>query len=186
MNPTGKKIVAVFGASRTQPAEVEYATAMRCGEMLAAAGFAVATGGYAGAMEAVSRGAAEAGGTTIGVTAPTVFPGREGANRWIEHEIPAEGLVERIGVLASISAAAIALPGSLGTLAELVIAWNLAFVARFSASRYGPVIAVGPEWGTIVPYLAAQLETDGDLVRCVADVESAVQAVLQQVGDPRR
>jgi len=186
VNPSGKKVVAVFGASRAEPGEADYTTAMHCGRLLANAGFAVATGGYAGAMEAVSRGAAEAGGATIGVTAPSVFPGRDGANRWIEHEIPAEGLVARIGVLASVSAAAIALPGSLGTLAELVIAWNLAFVAPFSDSQYGPIIAVGPGWEEIVPYLADRLETNGDLVRCVLDVESAVRIVLEEVGDPPR
>jgi uncharacterized protein (TIGR00730 family) len=182
VNPTGRKVVAVFGASRTQPTDDAYTVAMRCGELLAAAGFAVATGGYAGTMEAVTRGAAEAGGTTIGVTAPTVFPGRVGANRWVEHEVPAEGLVERIGMLASMSAAAIALPGSLGTLAELIIAWNLAFVAPFSSALPDTVVAVGDEWGSIVPYLAERLETDGNLVRCVPDVDSAVQMVVAAVG----
>ena len=63
-------VIAVFGASQTPPDHPDWDAAVRCGAALAAAGFAVATGGYGGIMEAVSRGAAEAGCHVIGYTAP--------------------------------------------------------------------------------------------------------------------
>ncbi|HEX5630970.1 MAG TPA: DNA-binding protein, partial [Acidimicrobiia bacterium] len=75
------RIVAVFGSARSIEGDGDYEAGVRCGELLAAAGFAVSTGGYAGLMEAVSRGARSRGGTVIGVTAPAVFPDRPGANQ---------------------------------------------------------------------------------------------------------
>ena len=122
MNPTDRRVIAVFGSSQSQPGSREYEDGVRCGRLLAEAGFAVATGGYGGLMEAVCRGAAEVGGPSVGVTAPTVFPGRSGANRWVQYELPADDLVRRIAQMADLSSGYIALPGSIGTLAELVVA----------------------------------------------------------------
>lgn len=174
MNPTDRPVVAVFGASRANPGEAHYEAGVECGRRLAAEGFAVATGGYAGIMEAVCKGAAEAGGPTIGVTAPSVFPGRSGANQWVQHEIEADDLVHRIGILASIASGYIAMPGSLGTLAELVIAWNLALVAPFSEQSFGPIVTVGDTWRQVVPDLTEQLGATGGLVNTAATVEKAV------------
>ncbi|HEX5630437.1 MAG TPA: LOG family protein, partial [Acidimicrobiia bacterium] len=142
-----------------------------------AAGFAVSTGGYAGLMEAVSRGARSRGGTVIGVTAPAVFPDRPGANQYVDTEHPAPHLLDRIHTLTSRSDAVIALPGSLGTLTELVAAWNLAFVARFSATSPKPVVVVGTRWQQIVDDLSVLLDADRNLVTTVGTVEDAVNEV---------
>lgn len=152
-----------------------------CGRLLAEAGFQVATGGYAGLMEAVSAGAHHAGGHVIGVTAPEVFPGRSGANRHVAEERMALSLTERIHAITAMAAATIALHGSLGTATELLVAWNLAFVARFSHGSAAPVVAVGPRWRRIVTDLAEVLETDGSLVTCVPTVEDAVAEVRRLV-----
>jgi uncharacterized protein (TIGR00730 family) len=174
-----KPVVAVFGASRPQPGDPEYLEGIECGRGLAAAGFTVATGGYGGIMEAVCRGACEAGGSTIGVTAPTVFPGRAGANQWVQQELAADDLIQRIGILTSIASAYVAMPGSLGTLAELLIAWNLAVVAPFSDTSCGPIVAVGDTWGRVVPELTAALETDGKFIEIVPSVAEAVSYLVK-------
>lgn len=184
MNPTGRDVIAVFGASQAAPGDGTYEAGMECGRQLATAGYTVATGGYGGIMEAVCRGAADAGGLTIGVTAPTVFPERPGANKWVQHEIAADGLVERIGLLTSLAKGYMAMPGSLGTLAELLIAWNLAFVAPFANKPFGPVVTIGDPWRQIVPELAAQLATDGALVITVDTVEQGVAALLAALAEP--
>ena len=175
-------VVSVFGASGVRPGDPEYAAGVAVGKQLAEAGFAVVTGGYGGVMEAACRGAAESGGQTIGVTAPGVFPGRSGANPWVQHEIPAEDLLERIGIMMKMSAAFIAMPGSIGTLAELIVAWNLAFVAPLAGERFGPVVAVGDTWNALVPALEAQLETDAGLVTVAPDADAAVAAVVAKLG----
>jgi hypothetical protein len=170
MSPT----VAVFGSAQSRAGDDLYEMGVRCGELLAGAGFVVATGGYAGVMEAVSRGAQSRGGSVIGVTAPTVFPDRPRANEFVDREVPAPHLLDRIHTLTSNSAAVIALPGSLGTLTELVAAWNLAFVARFSGATPKPVVTVGETWRLLADHLAADLGAERSLVTTLGTVEDAV------------
>jgi uncharacterized protein (TIGR00725 family) len=176
------RIIAVFGSAQSVPGDGVYEDGVRCGELLAAAKFTVATGGYAGLMEAVSRGARAGGGIVIGVTAPTVFPDRSGANAYVDREHPAPSLLDRIHTLTSQSDAAITLPGSLGTLTELVAAWNLAFVARFSNTPPKPIVTVGSEWATLVDHLAQALNADRRLVTTVDTVEAAVVKVTELLG----
>ncbi len=170
-------VVAVFGASSPVSGDPVYDDGVRCGRLLAEAGFAVATGGYAGLMEAVSLGAAEAGGRVIGVTVPGVFPGRSGGNVHLTEETRAASLLERIHEMVDLSIASIALPGSLGTATELLVAWNLAFVSRFAKAAPKPVVAVGHQWQRLVPLLTKELGTDGTLVTVVDTVDEAVQVV---------
>jgi uncharacterized protein (TIGR00730 family) len=177
-------VVAVFGASSPGPGDPVYEEGVRCGRLLAEAGYAVATGGYAGLMEAVSLGAREAGGRVIGVTVPDVFPDRPGGNAHLTEETRTASLLERIHEMVDVSVASIALPGSLGTATELLVAWNLAFVARFADSTTKPVIAVGDQWQRLVPLLTAELETDGSLVTLVDTVGDAVDAVSSLLLDP--
>jgi len=174
-------VIAVFGSSLTVLDTPGYQAAVTCGRLLAEAGYTVTTGGYAGTMEAVSRGAAEAGGRVLGITAPGVFPARVGANEWVVEERPAATLTERIHDMIEMSAAFIALDGSIGTLTELLVAWNVAYVeARFGAGAR-PVIAVGPRWGHLVPLLRAAVDTDPGLVACVPDVTAAVTEVRRRI-----
>jgi uncharacterized protein (TIGR00725 family) len=169
--------IAVFGASRTKPTDARYAEAVTCGRLLAEAGFDVATGGYAGTMEAVARGATLAGAKAYGITAPAVFADRSSANAFITHERPEPDIISRIGTLISSTAGSIALWGSIGTAAELIAAWNVAYVAQFSDTPRKPVVAVGEPWATIVPALERGLDTETDLVELVDSVEAAVERI---------
>ncbi len=60
--------VSVFGGSQPKEGDAAYTEAQELGRLLAERGHTVLTGGYIGTMEAVSRGANEAGGHVIGVT----------------------------------------------------------------------------------------------------------------------
>lgn len=173
-------VIVVFGASHTDPGGADYRDGVTCGRLLAQAGFAVATGGYGGLMEAVSEGASAAGGRVIGVTAPAAFPTRSSANRYVAEERPAPSLTERIRTMADLGSGFITLPGSIGTLTELMVAWNVAFVqARTGAPR--PIVAVGPMWRRLVALLTEELATDGSLVTLVDDVEAAVAEIRRRV-----
>lgn len=165
-------VAAVFGSARIVEGEAEYAVAYRMGALLAEAGWTIMTGGYAGAMEAASRGAGEAGGHVVGVTV-SAWTGRNSANRWVIDERPAPDLVARLGELMSADAA-IAVGGGIGTLAEVALAWNL---RQKDARDAGPLILVGAPWARIVPHLASTLiidDADVDIVRLAADPEAAI------------
>jgi uncharacterized protein (TIGR00725 family) len=172
-----QKTIAVFGASRTQPGDVYYEEARLCGRLLAECGYRVATGGYAGAMEAVSRGAREADGEVLGVTAPDVFLDRSTANPYLTHEQPESSLTSRIGTLVEQTDGAITLWGSLGTAAELIVAWNVSYVAQFSTVTRKPLIAVGEPWASLIPHLESTLATETGLVTLASDVELAVDVL---------
>lgn len=172
-------IVAVFGASRTEPGDDLYEQGVECGRLLAASGYSVVTGGYEGLMEAVSKGAA--GVRVIGVTAPAVFRNRSGVNEFVTEEHAAEGLADRIGRMTAMAAAAIVLPGSLGTLTELTTAWNLAYVCRFSGEKPKPLITVGREWADLIAGLTTLLDTDGGMVHCAPDVRAAVAELTKRL-----
>lgn len=174
-------VIAVFGASQSSPGDGYYEAGRECGRLLAEAGYGVVTGGYGGLMEAVSRGATEAGGTALGVTAPSAFPERHGANEFVTTEIRAASLTERIHELVTVSSGAIVLHGSIGTLTELAVAWNIAFIGDRAGRAPHPVVAVGPRWRTIVDDLAETLETNRALVSTVDDVTAAVDVIRQRV-----
>ena len=178
-----RSTVAVFGASRAEPGSAPYEEGRRLGRLLAEAGFDVATGGYAGLMEAVCRGAREAGGRAIGYTAPAVFPERESANPYLHVEVAADSIGERVRRLIDETDASIALSGSIGTFTELMAAWNVAFVAQFSGISPKPVVAVGPLWRSLIADLIDKLDTPDHYVDCVDTIEDAVILLQKRLAD---
>lgn len=151
------RLVTVFGSSRTASGTPAYEEARAWGRAVAEAGFGAVTGGYNGAMEAVSYGAKEAGGTVLGVTAPALFPNRAGANEHVGLELPASTLLVRIERLLDLAQAYAVLPGGIGTLTELMAAWNVAFIERMYARPLKP-IAVHSAW---MPVLEAMHDAPG-------------------------
>ncbi len=111
--------VCVFGSYKDLSREKKE-EAVRLGKMLAQMGITVMSGGFGGTMEDISRGAKSAGGKTIGVTcylwgkAPC-----KKANEYIDKEIAADSLPERIGIMLREADAFVVFPGGTGTLLEL-------------------------------------------------------------------
>src|SRR5580704_7970849 len=109
------KIVTVFGGARTRAGEPDYEEARMLGRALAGRGFVVCSGGYAGVMEAVSRGAKEAGGRTTAVTARFF---RNKLNAWVDEDHGMETWQERLFELVRLGDGFVACRGGTGTLVE--------------------------------------------------------------------
>ena len=118
-----EKIVTVFGSSRPREGEADYEEARVLGRALAKHGFAVCSGGYGGVMEAVSRGAKEAGGKTYGVTAE--FFTAVKLNSWIDTEVRMKTWEERLFELIRLADGFVACKGGTGTLVELAVVWEM-------------------------------------------------------------
>ena len=109
--------VAVVGAGRATAAQE--VAAQEVGRLLAARGVQVVTGGLGGVMQAASRGAAEAGGVTVGL-----LPGdrRSDGNAWLTVTVPTGMGEMRNGLVVRAADAVVAVGGELGTLSEVALA----------------------------------------------------------------
>lgn len=174
-------VVAVFGSSAIVAGDPAWVEAERLGRLLAEAGFTVANGGYGGAMEAVSCGAHAVGGAVIGVTAPKVFPQRAGVNPCVTRQITADTIAERIHRLVDLADGWIALPGSIGTVTELMVAWNTAFVAPFRGAVPPPLVVVGERMSRFVRACTDVVEADPTFVLCVNTVEEAAAEMRRRL-----
>jgi len=175
---TRRPLVAVFGSSAIPAADPRYAEAEDLGRRLARAGADVITGGYGGAMEACSRGAHEAGAHVVGVTVE-IFERRGPVNPWVKERVHAGDLFERLRHIISRADAFIAVPGSVGTLAEILLTWNLLMA---QARPPAPLVLLGAPWrqwleaqrgpGLVLPELFAFVrlaETPEEAVRMALD-----------------
>ena len=149
------RYVAVCGASDPAPSQRELAREV--GRRLAEAKAVILCGGLGGVMEAVSQGAAEAGGTVVGI-----LPGadRSAGNPYLSLAI-ATGLGEaRNAVLTCAADGVIAIGGGWGTLSEIALARR----------RDRPVVAL------------AGWELEG--VSVAVSAEEAVRSALVEIGAP--
>jgi uncharacterized protein (TIGR00730 family) len=136
--------ITVFGGAQPKEGTSAYEEARELGRLLAERGHSVLTGGYMGTMEAVSRGASEAGGHVIGVTCIDIEVWRGSKpNPWVKEERRKKSLIERLQALIEGCDAAIALPGGAGTLAEISLMWNLMIVESLPPR---PLSLVGSGW----------------------------------------
>ena len=139
------RIISVFGSSQAGPGSAAYEEAREVGRRLAEVGFTVCSGGYGGLMEAVSRGAKEAGGSTIGVTTDW-FAGLA-ANPWVDEEVRTATFIERLQTIIEVGQGYLALKGGIGTLTEISTAWSL--LQTNSIPRWPLVLLVEPWQGLL-------------------------------------
>ncbi|MBO5680454.1 MAG: TIGR00730 family Rossman fold protein [Lentisphaeria bacterium] len=110
-------LVSVFGSARTKEDNPLYAEARNTGKLLVDAGYGVITGGGPGIMEAASRGAFEAGGTSIGLNIE--LPMEQHPNTYQTDSLSFRYFFVRKVCFLKYSTALIVYPGGFGTLDEL-------------------------------------------------------------------
>ena len=113
-----KPLVAVVGGSTCTPDEAAAAAAV--GRLLAETGAVILCGGLGGVMEAVAKGAQQAGGgITVGL-----LPGSDPADANAAIDVPlATGMGEmRNALIVRAARAVIAIGGGVGTLSEIALA----------------------------------------------------------------
>ncbi len=142
---TGRPIrIAVCGAGTLSGSELGRA-AEEVGRRLAEAGAVLVCGGLSGVMERAARGAAEAGGLTIGI-----LPGTDAgdANPHIVLPLPTGMGEGRNALVVRAADAVLALGGSWGTLSEVALARKMGIpVVLF---RPGLTASLGLEEATSV------------------------------------
>jgi uncharacterized protein (TIGR00730 family) len=169
------KKVCIFGSykdlSRKTKEEI-----VRLGKMLAQSGITVMSGGFGGTMEDISRGAKSAGGKTVGVTCYLWGKARyKGANKFIDEEVVAGSLPERIEFMLREADAFVVFPGGTGTLLEL--AATLEYINK-GLIKPKPIIILGDFWKPVVSCLKNEplfnKKTENDEITCCAELVTFV------------
>lgn len=176
------KVISVFGSARPLKGSADYECARRIGRLLAEAGVAVATGGYMGTMEAISEGAHEGGGHIIGVTSERIETFRPiGPNPYVKQEIKYTTLRDRLLHLVQENDGMIVLPGGIGTLAEVAMAWNGMQTGEIERR---PFVLLGDMWRqTLTTFFDQQYIAPEyfELLHFAKTADEAVNFVIKQL-----
>ena len=177
MKETQERIVTIFGGSKCREGDPEYAQALRVGGLLADSGFTICTGGYAGVMEAASRGAHERGGRVIGITMNQF---KAEPNRYLTEKVPSEHFYERLQRLITQSVGYVALRGGMGTVTEISLVWNK---LQTHVLEPRPLVLLGDCWPPIVKAFQHNLvvnDTDVQILDFAGTPEAAVAIIKEK------
>ncbi len=173
--------VCVFGSARTPRDHPLYATAERLGAQLVRAGLAVITGGGPGVMEAANKGAAEAGGVSVGLGIELPF--ESGLNRYVNLGINFRYFFARKTMFVKYAQGFVVLPGGFGTLDELFEALTL--VQTHKVTQFPVVLLDTQYWRGLVEWLRSAAlgretisATDLDTFTITDDADVAVNLML--------
>lgn len=172
------KAITVFGSARVREDHEYYKLGQQIGALIARSGYATITGGGPGLMEAANRGAADAGGLSIGLGIE--LPHEQRLNDWVQLGMNFRYFFVRKTMFLKYSQAFICLPGGFGTLDELFEA--LVMVQTQKIQRF-PIILVGTKfWGPLVDWIKERLveekmisPEDVDLIHLTDDPEDAME-----------
>jgi uncharacterized protein (TIGR00730 family) len=178
------KTVCIFGSCKDLSQETKQEI-VRLGELLAQKGVTVMSGGFGGTMEDISRGAKSAGGKTVGVTCYVWDKGLyTKANKFVDEEIVADSLLERIDLMLKEADAFVVLPGGTGTLLELSA--TLEHINK-GLIKPKPIIIFGDFWKPVLSCLknepifskktqnACNLSHCTDLVTFVSTIDECIE-----------
>jgi hypothetical protein len=172
--------VSVFGSARTRAGSPEYACAEQIGAGLAKAGYAVITGGGPGVMEAANKGAAGAGGVSVGLGIE--LPMEQGLNEYVEIGLEFRYFFVRKTIFVKYSQAFVVLPGGFGTLDELFESITLVQTGKITKF---PIVLVGSGyWNGLRAWIEDTMLAEGkisapdvELIRVIDDPAEVVQVI---------
>ena len=174
--------VSVFGSARSQRESPEYKLAEEISAGLVRAGYTVITGGGPGIMEAANKGAAEAGGVSVGLGIE--LPLESGLNDYVNVGVEFRYFFVRKTIFVKYSQAFVVLPGGYGTMDELFEALTLVATGKITMF---PIVLVGSDyWAPLLDFLKNTMLGRGfigaselALLRVVDDPEEVVKIIKE-------
>jgi hypothetical protein len=179
-----KNAVSIFGSARVTPDDPYYQKTEKLARRLAEKGFSVITGGGPGIMEAANKGAAEAGGKSVGMNIRLPF--EQKPNAYANISIDYKYFFIRKVMFVKYAMAYIIMPGGFGTMDELFEALTLIQTRRIKSF---PVILMGSEyWKGLVDWLKKTMVRGGmilpedlDFIEIIDDPDEAVRHIQKFV-----
>ncbi|HYH11462.1 MAG TPA: TIGR00730 family Rossman fold protein [Thermomicrobiales bacterium] len=149
--------ITIFGSARTKEGTPMYEAARTTSAMLAETGLTVITGGGPGIMEASNRGAAEAGGESVGVGIDLPF--EQGVNDYVTLPLEFRYFFVRKVMFAKYACGFIFFPGGYGTLDELFEALTMIQTGKIDPM---PVVLFGSSyWEGLHDWIVRELQQNG-------------------------
>ncbi|SHO51685.1 LOG family protein [Desulfopila aestuarii] len=176
--------VTIYGSARTPVEHEYYQLAEKIAGELARAGMAVITGGGPGIMEAANKGAAEAGGVSIGLNIS--LPHEQTPNPYSNFPLHFKYFFVRKVMFMKYSMAFICMPGGFGSLDELFEALTLIQTQRIKPF---PIVLVGSDfWSGLVDWIRDKLLSSGNispedisLLQVLDDADEVVDYIRKSV-----
>jgi len=176
--------VSIFGSARIKSNDAVYKKTEKLAELFVKNGFSVITGGGGGVMEAANKGAADAGGTSVGLN--IILPFEQEPNPFSNVKLEFKYFFIRKVMFVKYASAYIILPGGFGTLDELFEAVTLVQTRRI---RSFPLILVGSEyWTGLIDWIKNRLlgekrisPEDLEILQIMDDPEEIVKAVQKVI-----
>ena len=175
--------VTIFGSARTVPEDLAFQCAEQLGRGLAEAGVPVLTGGGPGIMEAANRGAASAGGVSVGLNIELPF--EQAANPHLTHQLHFHQFLTRKLMLTRYSRGFAVFPGGFGTADEL-----LELLVAFHTDRgvRKPLVLIDAAfWDGLIDWFHLELGSrqmidlhNTDFIQVVDDHEAALKILLDE------
>jgi uncharacterized protein (TIGR00730 family) len=176
--------VTIFGSARSHPNSITYKMTETLARLLVENGFNVVSGGGPGIMEAANRGAANAGGKSVGLHIH--LPNEQQPNKYANIRLDFKYFFIRKVMFVKYAVAYIIMPGGFGTLDELFEAITLIQTHRIKAF---PVIMMDSEYwkglvdwikGTLIKHKAVD-ESELEIFHLVDNPEEAVSIIKRRV-----
>jgi uncharacterized protein (TIGR00730 family) len=176
--------VTIFGSSRSHPNSLNYKTTQTVARLLVESGFNVISGGGPGVMEAANKGAAEAGGKSVGLHIH--LPQEQKANKYANVRLDFKYFFIRKVMFVKYAVAYVIMPGGFGTLDELFEALTLIQTKRIKSF---PVVLINSQyWQGLIDWIKGTLikekaisESDLDIMTAVDTPEEAVRIIKRRV-----
>jgi uncharacterized protein (TIGR00730 family) len=176
--------VSFFGSARIKPSDSIYKKTEKLAKLFVENNFAVITGGGRGVMEAANKGAAEAGGTSVGLN--IILPFEQQPNSFANVTIDFKYFFIRKVMFIKYATAYIILPGGFGTLDELFEAVTLVQTHRIKPF---PLILVGSDyWAGLIDWIKIKLLSekrispeDIEILQVMDEPEDIVKAVQKVI-----
>ncbi|MCP4682927.1 MAG: TIGR00730 family Rossman fold protein [Desulfobacterales bacterium] len=176
--------VSIFGSARIEPKNPIYKQGVEVARLLVENGFNVISGGGPGVMEAVNKGAAEAGGKSVGLHIQ--LPSEQKPNKYANIQLKYRYFFIRKVMFVKYAVAYIIMPGGFGTLDELFESMTLIQTKRI---RHFPIILMGSKfWEGLTDWIQDTLinenvisASDFDILNVVDSPEDAVKIIKRRV-----
>ncbi len=172
-----KGAVTIFGGARFSKEDHYYHVAREIGQLLAAEGIPVITGGGPGIMEAANRGAFESGGASVGLN--ITLPHEQSANPYQSISLTFRYFFVRKFMFIKNAVGFAIFPGGFGTMDELFEALTLVQTKKVEPF---PIVLIGKDyWRGLVEWMTHTMLEQG----CIDEKELSLFTVVETAAEAR-